>query len=161
MDKLQQTIIYRMEGVNYIGSTTNPLIYRTYCHFDKCFNRKDDIGYNRPVYKYVRENMIIIKLIPIKVLFLGNVSRRMVEQYYIDKYDSINNGLNTNRAYRSIQVKQNQYKKGSTIFYNKHKTKIHKKARAKVKCNKCGSVLCRDTLVRHYKSKNVKDYHNN
>ena len=92
----------------------------------------------------------------------------MVEQYYIDKYDSINDGLNSKRAYRTKTQRQEQQKKLyykhwerrkkqkrkiNKKSYDKHKERINKERKKKHKCNRCGCIVRFDGLRRHQKTK--------
>ena len=148
MKDLHKVIIYRMEDVNYIGCTKQLLKRRAKAHRCSCFN-PNHRQYNIPLYKHIRDNMLGIKLIPIKYLFVGNIARKMVEQYYIDKYDSINNGLNDVRAYTTRAQRKKQLRK--TYQNNKEKQiKIQKK---KIKCDRCGCVVRCNGIVRHYRTK--------
>jgi len=70
------------------------------------------------VYQYIREKNIDIEL-EILFCYKGNCSnriQRLVEQFYINKYDSVNNGFNIINAFT------NQKK-----YYEKNKDKILKK----------------------------------
>jgi len=155
MEDLCKVIIYRMEGANYIGSTKTTLKERAYMHRAGCFNPNYK-GYNYPIYKHIRNNMLGIRLIPIKYLFLGKTACRMVEQIYINKYDSINNGLNDRRAHQTRAQRGEQNRKSDKKYYQKHKEKQLKKQKKKVKCDRCGSDVCYGGIARHHKSKKCK-----
>ena len=151
MEDLCKVIIYRMEDVNYIGSTKTTLKQRASSHRADCFNPNYK-EYNYPIYKHIRNNMLGIRVIPIKELFVGKTACRMVEQYYIDKYDSINNGLNTYRSYTTSLELREQQRKSEKKSYQKHKEKRSKK----VKCERCGSVVNYSNLPKHHRTKKCK-----
>jgi len=155
MDKLHRVTVYRMEDVNYIGSTKQTLKERAYKHRHDCFN-PNTTHYDVPLYNHIRDNMLGIRLIPIKELFVGKTARKMIEQIYINKYDSINNGLNDRRAYTTRAQKEELDKKYAQKYRKKNKEKRRKKGRKKVKCNRCGSVVRYDSLSKHYKTKKCK-----
>ena len=148
MDRLHQVTIYRFDGVNYIGSTKQKLNRRQGKHKSDCFNVNSNT-YDLPLYKHIRTNNMCVKLIPIKVLFLTKKSGRMVEQYYIDKYNSVKQGLNTVNALVDKQdYKKRQYL--SNVKSNrKRRQKINAKARQHVECDRCGRVLTYGSLSRH------------
>ena len=156
MDKLHRITVYRMEGINYIGSTKQTLKQRTYDHCSHCFNPNTNY-YNFPLYKHIRDNMLGIRLIPIKELFVGKTARKMIEQNYIDKYDSINNGLNDIRAYTTSLELREQHKKSNKKYRKKNREELNKKQRKKgkkkVKCGRCGCVVSSRNLPRHRNNK--------
>ncbi len=142
--------IYKIQNCNYIGSTTD-LIKR-----EKKHNTNKDCkyssAYNCKLYKYVRKNNIKIKLIPV-FEYNNNCSKKiklLVEQYYIDKYDSINNGLNTNRAF----VNKIPYIKGyDKRRYEKNKEFVNRK----INCPICNFFGSKRNLKQHQRSKKCKN----
>ena len=100
--------------------------------------------------------MITIELIPIKVLFLSIDSAKMVEQYYIEQYDSIQNGFNCVNAYR--HNKKAKQKVLARKWYEKNKELS--KARAKDRYQNNREKILQQTRIRHQKnSKKIKARH--
>ena len=157
-------IIYKMESCNYVGSTERGLNHRLLSHRKHC-RYSTDTRHNLKIYKHIRENSLSIKLIP---LFTYNKQcsfkiQRLVEQYYIDKHDSIENGLNTNRAFtnrkkysRARYQKDNKRIKEYMKEYRKthhHKYKYNKEY-CKTYYLQNKNKLCRRQGV--YYKKNIK-----
>tara|TARA_Y100000015_G_scaffold6312_1_gene5775 strand:+ start:59 stop:637 length:579 start_codon:yes stop_codon:yes gene_type:complete len=183
MDKLKKTIIYVMRSINYIGSTQTSLRKRLHAHCGACYNPNNK-KYNMPVYKYIRKHNLGIELIPIKVLFLSSKSAKMVEQYYIEQYNSIENGFNCVNAYRyNKKAKQatlakswyernkelskaranKRYKEKKGLILKQEKARRKKnwnkiKARnsIKKKCNLCGCSVNQYGMNRHQQTDKCK-----
>ena len=116
--------IYRIEGCNYIGSSTD-LEKRRKSHIKDCFNSNHK-NYNLKIYKFIRDNNIEIKLISIfrrrrNVDYLKK-TMRLVEQFYIDKYNSINDGLNTINSYTNKKKYRKKY-----LLKNRESIKLRNK----------------------------------
>ena len=127
--------IYKMKDLNYIGSCVD-IKKRTKYHKTKCWNKKSD-RYNLLVYKFIREKN---KNIELEILFCykdecSNKIQKLMEQFYINKYDSKNNGLNSynafsnNKKYKKKWYEKNKdkTKKRSKEYYEKNKDKIRKR----------------------------------
>jgi len=102
--------IYKLANLNYIGSTKD-INKRLISHIGACYYCKRHK--NIKVYKYIRENNIKIELI-ILAVYNKNCSykiQRLVEQFWINKYNSKHNGLNTDNAFTN--------KKKMQLIYNK------------------------------------------
>ena len=98
--------IYKIKDVNYIGSTTN-VKRRTTNHKKNVIDKKG-VAYNYLIYQYIREKQKNIKL-EILAVYKRKCSykiRLLVEQYWINKYDSVNNGLNTINTFRTEKGKK-------------------------------------------------------
>jgi len=114
----------------YIGSAYD-FEYRQGNHISKC-NNITDRDHNLQVYKFIRQNggwdeweMIIHEKYP---LYLetneeNQLALEIREQYWIDFYDNINNGLNTIRAHREAEIKKEQQKKGRKKYRQSEKGK--------------------------------------
>jgi len=115
--------IYKLKGVNYIGSTNN-LVDRQRIHNKRCYKDKKDLK----LYNHLRANNIKIEIILLAVYNrkCSNKIKKLVEQYWINKYDSNNNGLNVYRAFRSKKQKKEQQRLGQEKFRKNHKNKIKK-----------------------------------
>jgi len=175
MDKLKKLIVYRIDRINYIGSTIESLNSRKWKHNSDCFNVKRKI-YNIPLYIHIREKSLQIKLIPIAYYFVSNKSRRYAEQYWINKYDSINNGLNVmNALFKNktlyhqeyYQVNKKKLNQMNNEYYKKNKKKMLEKSKKwrkknpnfrkiKIICPKCNCLTNREHIKRHQRSKKCK-----
>jgi len=134
--------IYKIKNCNYIGSTTD-LIKREKKHNSNLNCCKYSSTYNFKLYKYVRKNNIKIKLILIAT-YKHKCSfkiQRLVEQYWINKYHSVKNGLNSMNS-----------------FGNKKKTieLYRQKGKKKIKCSLCGCFIQKVSLRRHQKTKKCR-----
>tara|TARA_Y100000015_G_C2357954_1_gene73861 strand:- start:28 stop:630 length:603 start_codon:yes stop_codon:yes gene_type:complete len=119
MEELKRCFIYKLDGVNYIGSTWDIIARRD--RYMSSMNNKFSPRYHLPVHKYMRDNKITPNLIILRELFLTKKGRFLVEQIYMDAFDSINNGLNVVRAYATTEQKKQQ--KRDWEIRNKDKTK--------------------------------------
>lgn len=127
-----------MKGINYIGSTNN-IKTRTRLHNVACYNTNSR-GYNFSIYKHIREKKINIEL-EILGVYKRECTKRiklLVEQFYINKYNSVNNGLNKNNAFGLDKKKLKQHWK---TYRQKNLEKVKEKDRNyyynnKEKCNK-------------------------
>ena len=161
--------IYKIIGVNYIGST-NGIKTRTRLHNSSCYNTNSR-GYNYLIYQYIREKEIDIEL-EILGVYKKECSKRiqlLVEQFYINKYDSVNNGLNNNNAFGDDRKKLKQHwytyrqkniekvKKKDRQYYHNNKEKINKK----INCSICNSLISKQYLKRHQRSEKCLKAKNN
>jgi len=96
-------IIYKINKVNYIGCTTN-FRKRIWEHRHHK-NNKSSVRYNSKLYTYLRNNNIKLELIPLfrykKKLKFPRI-KRLVEQWYINLFDSICHGFNEYNAISPI-----------------------------------------------------------
>ena len=137
MNTLNKTTIYKIEGINYIGSTTYPLHTRERIHNNRFVPTNRD--YNKKLYRTLRaNNHNQIKLIPLHTCFVGNTARKIIEQRFINQYDSINNGYNTLRAYVTEKERK--------CYYRDY-------MRKKKKCDRCGCMIRYGNYNRHRKTK--------
>jgi len=157
--------IYKIKNLNYIGSTSD-IKRRTQHHKTKCFN-KNLRYYNFLVYQYIREKKINIEL---EILFCYKKKcsfkiQRLIEQYYINKHDSVNNGLNTNNAFTN-NIKGNRESSRKYIKKNKEKIKEYKKKyreknkefiNQKIICSVCNCLTSKLNIKRHQKTKKCKN----
>jgi len=174
--------IYKIIGVNYIGST-NDIKQRVLQHKCCCFNKKSK-NHNMLVYQYIREKQ---KNIELEILFCYKKEcsfkiQRLVEQFYINKYDSVNNGLNSYNAIVNRKKHRKEYreknkekikkqrkkcyeknKKKSKEYYEKNKEKIKKRVNERAKKNKekinkkincpyCNCLISKQGLKRHQRT---------
>ena len=172
--------VYKIKDVNYIGST-NDIKNRTREHNFNSYNENSK-NYNYLIYKYIREKQIEIKL-EILGVYKKKCSKRiklLVEQFYINKYNSINNGLNSRNAFTNIKKYKKIYreknkehnKKYQKEYYKKYyqenkekehkrhkkyrennKKKINKKRKEKIICPICDSLITKHNFKKHLNTK--------
>jgi len=163
--------IYKIKNCNYIGST-NDIKNRTNSHKSCCYDKKLK-GYNFLVYQYIREKKLNIQLEILGVYKkkCSNKIKRLVEQYYINKYDSVYNGFNminaftNNKKYHKDYWKKNKElnkkyyeknkekrKKRKKEYYEKNKEKIN----TKINCPLCNGLITKRELKRHQKTKKCR-----
>jgi hypothetical protein len=175
--------VYKIKDTPYIGSTKN-IKNRFLQHKSNAYNSNDP-KYNQLVYKYIREKKIIPQL-EILFCYKGECSskiQRLVEQFYINKYDTFKNGLNQRwalfnkkgRIERSKQYYLNnidkikekhkiyrennkeKIKKYCTDYYNKNceRIKVERRITNKKpkKCLICNRWVRSDSYARHKRSK--------
>jgi len=143
-------IIYKIKDANYIGSTSN-LNKRKITHRSSCYNVKNTKKYNLLVYKFCRKN---IKKIELDVLFIykKKCSRRLqnlVEQYYINMFDTKNNGLNCHDAFSKYKNINNYYK----WYHQQNKETIHARKNKKIICSHCCSIISKNNYAKHKKTR--------
>jgi len=155
-----------MKRTNYIGSTID-IKKRFRDHKYNCYN-KNSVQYYYKVYKHIRANSLTIKP---KIYATYKVNgtkefnqkmKRLVEQFYIDKYDTINNGLNTIKAFANAKDNKEQINENKRKYYLNNKDEINKLRRnGKVKCEKCKLDVCRkDYLATHQRTNKCKRIYN-
>jgi len=164
--------IYKIKNINYIGSTDN-IKRRTREHKTKCYNENNK-NYNLLVYQYIREKQIEIEL-EILGVYKKKCSKRiklLVEQFYINKYNSINDGLNSRNAFtnkKKYRKKYNQDNKEHIKEYRKkyrddnneklkqgkkkYREKNKEKLKQKINCPICDCLIRKQHLKRHQKTK--------
>ena len=138
--------IYRIKGTNYIGSTKD-IHHRRNQHQTTSFNPNDRC-YNYPVYKYIR--LSNINEIELEILDWKKCDKHnalLLENEYIKKYDSIENGQNNQLAYLSREEKI----KRARVYYKKNKDEINSKKKIKWTCPICLSKINNDGKARHNK----------
>jgi hypothetical protein len=112
------TYIYRHHETNYIGKTKN--IQKRELIHNSVLNNENSNRYNLKLYEKCRElGITYIKLIIIKRTKM--TIPKKLEQWYINKFDSINNGGNTINSYITPEQKQE--------YHQKHKQKINETSR--------------------------------
>ena len=155
MNSLNKVIIYKIKGVNYIGSTKCNLNRRRLNHKSMCWNKKGR-QYNYSLYQELRRrNMKNIQLEILVICFIGSKAKSRIEQYYIDKFDSIKNGLNNVRAYTNKKEYDRELdKKNKPIYYQKNKDFLNRK----INCPICNGLIMRRQLKRHQRTLRCKTY---
>ena len=142
----------------YVGSTSN-FKNRKYQHNKACNNEKS-IGYNLPVYQYIRNNGGWDEwvMIPIEQYICNNKDELVIrERYYIDLLRPTLNIVKPGRTMKEyyednkekiaeINKKYRETNKEKIAEYSKEYQKI------KVICNHCGCEVCKKGLNAHQKS---------
>ena len=120
--------IYKLNvnGLNYIGSS-----WDCYTRIDRHKKSINNLYESLPVYKYAKINNIDWNDFNVEIIYSSqelntknNLLRRQTEQYYINKYDSIKNGLNDCNAYVSPEEHKKQLSINQKKYNSKNKTKI-------------------------------------
>jgi hypothetical protein len=113
-------IVYKITcncGKIYIGSTRN-FKGRLETH------RRDSETKYQDLYKCIRRCKSNVIMIPVNILYGSGMDSKVLEQYYIDKFDSLENGLNSHRAYNSPEYYKEYMKEHNKEYYQKNKVKI-------------------------------------
>ena len=170
--------IYKIKDINYIGSTDN-IKLRTNQHKSSCYNENSK-KYNYLIYQHIREKQMNIEL---KILFCYKKKcskriQRLIEQFYINEYNSINDGLNSNYAFTNKKECCKRYneknKEKAKLYYEKNKARKKKyyednkerkkeydnkyyqsnkeKKLQKIICPKCNSLIAKNNFTRHLKT---------
>lgn len=161
--------IYKIKDINYIGST-NDIKHRVIEHRYNCYNNKSN-RHNLILYQYIREKQINIELEILSVYKkeCSNKIQRLVEQFYINKYNSKKRGLNDinafinkkkiNREYAKNYRKNNpkKCKEYNKKWWNKNKVERNKRRNVIISCPKCNSSIQKRSLSSHQKSKKCKE----
>lgn len=153
-------IIYKINKVNYIGCTTN-FKKRVFEH-NYHRNKPSSTRYHKKLYTYIRNNNIKIELIPLfrynKKLKFPRI-KRLIEQWYIDLFDSIAHGFNEFRAISCIP--SSKYKLlENTKKNNPHYSKFYFESLKPIYCQACKrSYSNKYKYCRHIKT--FKHYKNN
>jgi hypothetical protein len=117
--------VYKIKGINYVGSTKN-IKRRCWSHKSNCWNENSK-EYNLLTYQYIREKNINIEL-EILFCYRGNCSiriQKLVEQFYINKFDSVKNGFNNINAFGIDEKHRKKYvKKYMKKYREKNNDKI-------------------------------------
>jgi len=165
-----KSVIYKIEHLEkpellYVGSTTD-FIKRKARHKYNCNNSSYD-NYNLKLYQMIRNNdgWESFKLMIIKEYPCNSKIELQIEEE--EKRKELQAGLNSYRAFRTIEEKK-EYEKSYMVKYNSiHKTKLkdynvdyRTKNKDKIKENKnekitceCGHIYTRNNKLRHKNSK--------
>ena len=149
-------IIYKIRHCNYIGSTTN-LRQRKWRH-NTCLNYEKNPNHNLKLYKYLRANNIKIELIQLEIYHhkCSKKLQTLVEQYWINKFDSVNNGLNSINAFSSKEQTKEKRKKQRKVYREKNKEKLSKYKKEyteknRDEINKKGRIYYQETKEERHK----------
>ena len=160
-NKFKDGKIYRIVSENnnkvYYGSTTLPLSYRMTNHksywkifrkgkgiFLSVFETFDNFGLENCQIELVEAYPCSSKL---------ELTRR--ERFYIANNECINRSIPSrtkDESYRTwVDQNRDKIQEYARASYHRRKEQVAAKARAKVQCQTCGKMLCRDCLSRHMK----------
>jgi len=143
-------VIYKLKNVPYIGCTLS--IKSRINQHNRCCSYKKSKKYKMKLYKYIRKNKIKIepKILGIYKRECSLKIRRLVEQYWINKYTDLGQAkFNIIKAF--LDKKQTKKKR---IKQNKTYYEANKKERLKIKiCLICNGRYSYYTKTRHEKSK--------
>ena len=132
--------------VNYNGSTDD-LDRRKIHHKSVCLNEKNG-QYNLKLYQFIRNNNIDFDELDFTVLKQTKMNQpQRLEQWYINKFNSKDNGLNTYNAYLSPKQKQE--------YYNQNKEKRQKQMKEYNKLT-WTCIICNKTLTKCHKSHHIR-----
>tara|TARA_R110001632_G_scaffold181648_2_gene301731 strand:- start:577 stop:1068 length:492 start_codon:yes stop_codon:yes gene_type:complete len=151
--------------VIYVGSSCD-FINREKGHKHKC-NNENAIGYNLPIYKYIRENggFENYEIIPVSFHNLNNVVElRILEQQEMDKHTGLMNCVYASRTTKQynidnkerIKERDKKYYIDNKDTYKKQYINNKEKLTEKVTCD-CGSIVANSGLTRHKKTKKHLD----
>jgi uncharacterized protein YcbK (DUF882 family) len=146
-------IIYKLKRVGYIGSTQS-ITSRMNQH-RRCCNCKKSKKYKMKLYKYIRKHKIKIepKILGIYKRDCSLKIRRLVEQYWINKYTAMGQAK-FNKIKAFLDKKETKIKR---IKQNKTYYEANKKERLKKNpCLICGGKYSYYTKKRHENSKRHK-----
>lgn len=141
---IMKYVIYKITckcGLNYIGSTTN-FNNRIINHKCVCYNTNSNKKYDYKIYNHIR-NCCNWNDLNIQTIFSfegDKLTKQKVEKYFIDKFDSIDNGLNSKNTQNGLS--DYEYKK------------LHNSC-------KCGGHYINKNKQRHLNTKKHINYLNN
>ena len=151
--KYGNSVIYKIyckdESITdfYVGSTTN-LNHRKNHHKSTCNNKKS-VGYNLPVYRYIRDKGGFDNW---DFEVLENYHCRNIKQLLFKErfwFEKLNATLNSYYPQRTEEEKKE--------YREKNKEKLKEKQKEKVKCE-CGSIINRSNLSIHKKTQKHQNY---
>ena len=162
---MKKGMIYKIELQDeiYIGSTEVKLCERQSKH-------QYDLKHfpNRKLYKKcIEQGITEIKLIWVAdIEFNHTAEKRMIEEEYRKE---LNGTLNSYRCHTTLEEKKENDKKYYEIhkdektqylkeYREKHKEKLNAKKRDKIECPICKSMINRNNLARHQKTKKCMNH---
>lgn len=156
-----KSVVYRLvynHITYYVGSTTNFTV-RKNKHKSDCYNENNQEKYNKPLYKFIRENggftdkwkMILVQEYP---ECKSNIELRMYEQVHLDLYRP---DLNVNRAFVTEEDKKNEKIEYCREYRIEKKVIINGKQNVKHKCE-CGGKFTFSNKCNHINTQKHKEY---
>lgn len=155
--------VYLIEilGKVYVGSCMH-MKKRIRNHIYDCYNEKYK-GYNCKLYQFIRDNNIDFNESHFRVIYAHPYSSsRIWKQYFINKFNSVNIGLNMVKAWALYKDYNKNYyndNKEHVLEYSKEYYKINKerileRLKHSWKCPECNKVLRYGGKARHLKIHN-------
>jgi len=118
----------------YIGSTENFHLRKT-THKNRFYDKTKSV-YNLKLYTFIRENNIDFNELEFQILSQFNMKSKSHalkhERYWMEKYDSIKNGLNERIPYNPSSKQDYQIR---------NKDKINEKMMEKINCPICKKIM--------------------
>ena len=163
----QDALIYTIKTDNglYVGSTID-FVDRKKNHKVDCFN-ESRTGYNRKVYKNIRENGGDYTIEIYKMFPCNSDKELRIEEESVRKY--LNANLNMQKCFTSeeeVREQKSEYAKtdknkiSKKVWYENNKETICEKMSKKITCE-CGCPTTQGTLNRHRKSNKHNKLMNN
>jgi len=146
-------IVYKLKNVPYIGCTKS-IKSRINQHKRACSYKKGK-KYKMKLYKYIRKKKIKIepKILGIYKRPCSLKIRRLVEQYWINKYKNMGQAkFNLIKSFLDKKETKKKRIKQNKSYYEKNKEERLKKH----PCLICGGTFSYYTKTRHEKSKHHK-----
>jgi len=149
--------VYKMsiDGQSYIGSTSN-MDNRIKNHKRDCFS-DNSVNRNSKKYIYIREHCTretfhdLVKFEVLENDIVDTITARGIEGGYIIKYNTVENGLNTNIP--DVITKINGVVEYNREYRLQHKAEINHIRKVDIITCECGSTLRRVNIMRHKRSK--------
>ena len=140
----------------YVGSTTN-LNERRRQHKSRCYNENSK-KYNYNVYKFIRDNGGWSNWVVVLVESYSECNSReellKFERYHMEKLESTLNSCIPGRTQKEYD-KDNaeKIKERQKEYYQNNTEQIKERTKEQVECEFCKSIIRKDGLSRHHKSK--------
>ena len=160
--KIKHNEDYDDENI-YIGSTCG--IIKRRCHHKTCCNNQNNPKYNKPLYKYIRENggwdaFILIKIHDYKCNSKNELKveeRRMIDMLK----PKLNKCIPTRSQKEWYEDNKEVILEKNKKYREANKEVIAEKKKEKCKCDICGAEVRKDVLERHKTSKKCLSVKNN
>jgi len=140
----------------YVGSTTN-LIKRKRHHKDDC-NNENSKAYNINVYKFIRDNggwdNWVVVLIESYPECKSKKELHKFERYHMELLEATLNSRIPGRTLKEWRNNNSEKNKEYDKEYRRNNAeKIKERKKEKIECEFCHSVVRKDNLPRHHKTK--------
>ena len=158
--------IYRIshnqyKELNYIGSCKD-LDNRKGCHKSVCYTENCH-QFNYKLYQFIRNNNIDFDTLDFTVLKKTKMNEpKRLEQWYINKFNSIQNGLNDRNSYLSPKQKREYYNQNKEQMkernkeyreVNRDQLKEYGKEYCKIPWT---CIICNKTLTQGNKARHIR-----
>jgi len=160
--KIKHNEDYDDENI-YIGSTCG--IIKRRCHHKTCCNNQNNPKYNKPLYKYIRENggwdaFILIKIHDYKCNSKNELEieeRRMIDMLK----PKLNKIIPTRTTKEYLEANKEVIAEKMKKYREANKEVIAEKKKEKCKCDIRGAESNKTNLARHKKSQKCLSVKNN